>query len=378
MVEETHTHSHGPNPRSNTIEEAIRTFLSRYEATNTRRSYQRALNEWQSWLRDRGVKRVNNIDVLTCRQYARYLSHWSHGKTDHEDSISASTAHSYYSRVRAWLSFCRDDELITTNPAKAGRATDELPEDNKDPDRQFWSERDRKALLSFVDRRVDRTLDGDTDFERVRVFRDRAVVRTLALSGVRGAEVFRVADDPKRDGIAWNDIDFNRGTIRILGKSREQEYAQLPSAAVTALKRYRQVLDPPTDDYPVFPTEHAPSKYAAVREQVADADAKLDDASVDDVIREHEVVVPSITTAGARNILERLCDDASLSIDGDYLKPHGGRRGLGHQLYEQGHAELAQSALRHKSIDITYEAYSDLRASDVAESVDDVLDGGKE
>jgi len=376
VTKKTQTPSDRQNPRGSTITDAVDTFLSRYESTNTRRSYKRALDEWQSWLQRQGVDRVENIDVLTCRQYARYLSQWSHGRTDHDDTISASTAHSYYSRVRAWLSFCRDDELITTNPAKAGRATDELPEDNKDPDRQFWSERDRKALLSFVDRRVDRTLDGDTDFDRVRVFRDRAVVRVLALSGVRGAEVFRVSDDPKRDGVAWNDVDFDRGTLRILGKSREQEYAQLPSKAVDALERYRQVLDPPTDDYPVFPSDHAPSKYAAVREQVENPDAKLDAAdSVDDVIREHEVVVPAITTHGARTLLKRLCDDADLSIDGDYLKPHGGRRGLGHTLYEEGHAELAQSALRHSSIDITYEAYSDLRASDVAESVDDVLDG---
>ena len=34
--------------------------------------------------------------------------------------------------------------------------------------------------------------------------------------------------------------------------------------------------------------------------------------------------MPSISTAGARNIMQRLCEEADLDIDSEYLKPHTG------------------------------------------------------
>ena len=58
----------------------------------------------------------------------------------------------------------------------------------------------------------------------------------------------------------------------------------------------------------------------------------------------------------------------------DYLKPHGARRGLGHELYANGHTELAQSALQHASIETTHESYSDIKAAETAQQVDDVLE----
>jgi integrase len=53
--------------------------------------------------------------------------------------------------------------------------------------------------------------------------------------------------------------------------------------------------------------------------------------------------------------MKRLCTDADITIDSEYLKPHGGRRGLGSQLYAED-AELAQELLRHESIETTHES----------------------
>lgn len=204
------------------------------------------------------------------------------------------------------------------------------------------------------------------------------------MSGVRGAEVFATSEDDRRNGVRWADADLDAGTLSVLGKSREHEYAQLPERVCTALERYRSVSDSPSEDSPIFPTNHAPSKYSAAREQLAaehDLDADrieelLEEHAIDDIIREYAVVLPSISTTGARNLMQRLCDAADLDIDGEYLKPHGARRGLGHELYSKGHAELAQSALRHSSIETTHESYSDIRATETARRVDDVLDEG--
>ena len=143
---------------------------------------------------------------------------------------------------------------------------------------------------------------------------------------------------------------------------------------------YRTVLEPSTDEWPVFPSAHAPSKYRAVREQLSqqgvsdgEIEAILDDNDVKTVLRVHEIIPPTLSTNGARNLMKRLCEDANIDVDGDYLKPHGARRGLGHELYANGHAELARSALRYASIETTHESYSDIQAAETARQVDDLL-----
>ncbi|MDL0145139.1 tyrosine-type recombinase/integrase [Halobacterium salinarum] len=363
-------------PGGTPIETAIQQYLDSVEAGNSRKNFQSTLATWRIWLRkERGVTSLENLDILDCRRYARHLK-----QRARDGDLKASTATTYYAYVRAFLTFCVADEHLDANPAKAKRATDELPEDLGDADRQFWRGEERRAIMRSVDERVDHALDEEADVTRERAFRDRAIVYLLGLSGVRGAEVFAEPSDDKRTGITWGDVQLDAGAVRVLGKSREYEYAQLPERAATALERYRTVLDPLTDEWPVFPSAHAPSRYRAVREQLAhkgvpddEIETILERSDVDTVLREYDVVPPALSTNGARNLMKRLCEDADLDVDGDYLKPHGARRGLGHELYASGHAELAQSALRHASIETTHESYSDIQAAETAQEVDDLL-----
>ena len=366
----------GATPGKTPIETAIQQYLDSVEAGNSRKNFRSALAAWQRWLREeRNVMSLDDLDVLDCRRYARHLK-----RRARDGELKASTATTYYAYVRAFLTFCVADELLDTNPAKAKRATDELPEDLGDAERQFWRKGERQAIMHYVDDRVQRALDDEADVSRERAYRDRAIVYLLALSGVRGAEVFAEPSDEKRTGITWGDVELDAGAIRVLGKSRSYEYAQLPEKAAAALERYRPVLKPPTDDWPVFPSAHAPSKYRVVREQLSHEgfsnnkiETILENSGVETVLREHEIVPPTLSTNGARNLMKRLCEDADIDVDGDYLKPHGARRGLGHELYANGHAELAQSALRHASIETTHESYSDIQAAETARQVDDLL-----
>jgi integrase len=71
--------------------------------------------------------------------------------------------------------------------------------------------------------------------------------------------------------------------------------------------------------------------------------------------------------------MKRLCDDADVTIDGEYLKPHGGRRGLGSQLYAED-AELAQELLRHESIETTHESYREQNVLERRERLHDILE----
>lgn len=368
-----HPPQSGSTPGENELKTAIHERLKGIESGKYRANTEHVLVEFAQWLHEeRDVNSLNELSSTDCRRYAQYLR--EQVRND-EQALSASSANTYYAYVRAFLGWCVRDGRIDTNPAAQNQATEELPEDSDRPNRQFWKERDRKALLSFVDQRVDESFEEQSNVPQHRAYRDRALVYLLALSGVRGAEVFNAPEDERRNGLRWSDVDLENGTLEVLGKSREYQHVPLPKRVCTALERYRRVAEPPALDSFVFPTEHAPSKYAAVRDRLKDADELLATTDINEVIRDQQITVPSISTAGARNLMRRLCESAGLDIDGEYLKPHGGRRGLGHELYSKGHAELAQTALRHSSIETTHEAYSDIQATETAKKVDDVLDG---
>lgn len=203
---------------------------------------------------------------------------------------------------------------------------------------------------------------------------------TVAYSGARGGELVRDPNDARRNGLRWKDVDLENGITTVLDKG-DQEFVQasLPPQAVTALDRYRMGLDPPTEEWPLFPTKHRPTVFRMAREALADEGLSqeeiedlLEEKGVDDVLREYETPPPAITTDGARNLMKRLSAKADIpGIDpseGEYLEPHGGRRGAGDTLVREVGWEAAQNLLRHNSPEVTIEAYSRISASETAES----------
>ena len=364
------------------LEDSVAVYLRSIESGNYRRNAESVLGSWVEWcVTERAVDSVEEVDVLDCRHYARHLKALAR-----EGELKASTARTYYATVRAFLGFCVDEELVATNSAAVKRAVDELPTETGDPNRQFWGESERHQLLEHVDARARQTLEGEgsdgwADVDRRSAFRDRAIVYILAFSGVRSGEVFSDPADTDRNGVQWADVDLDSGTLTVFGKSRTYEHAQVPDDAVEVLTRYRRVLNPPSKRWPLFPSNHAPSLYRTVRTQLSAREYTADEVEslltesddVYTVIREHGVVPPSLSKNGARSIVERLCTQAGIEVDGEPLKLHGARRGLGHELYRNGHAELAQSALRHTSIEVTHDSYSDIQASETAEKVGQVL-----
>ncbi|WP_276256738.1 tyrosine-type recombinase/integrase [Halomontanus rarus] len=214
----------------------------------------------ETYLTRNGTDVVESIDVYDCRRYASKLD-------DDEEAgdIAASTAHTYFD-------YCVREGLLDTNPARKNRATENLPEDRGERERQFWDPADRQQLFQFVDRRVDSALEPPRVPSQILEQRmcDRAIVYVLGKTGVRGAEVFAVSGDETRNGLRWADVNLEDGVFRVLGKSRNIEAAPLPSRPQEDLSRWQDVLEPPTDEWPVFPSDHAPSKYARFREGLED------------------------------------------------------------------------------------------------------------
>lgn len=373
--------SSGGFPGGEAMADALSERLRAIDSGQYRRSTERAVTLFAEFLATRrGVTDLAAVDVTDCRRYAQFLRQCARGDPPpgFDLDISASTASGpYYETVRAFLGWCVRDERLDANPAAPARATEPLPDPHGDPDRQFWDREARESVLRAVeDRARDALADADDPRSRgVRAaFRDRALVYVLALTGVRGAEVFRDPADDHRDGLRWRDVDLDDGVARVLGKTRERQTAPLPGASADRLDRWRAVLDPAAD-WPVFPTLHAPTLSARLREVAGDeaVDARLGEGGLLAAAHHLEVAPPALTVDGARSVMRRLCAAHGVAVDGEYLKPHGGRRGIGGAVYRES-AELAQDLLRHRSLEVTYESYTDIDAAETRAAVDRVLE----
>ncbi|MFC7060020.1 tyrosine-type recombinase/integrase [Halovenus salina] len=211
-------------PRNDGLEKAIQDRLADLDSGKYKRNNAHVLRLCAEWLRrEHDVNRVEEITSQDLRQFARALRECM----DNEKSnINAgSTVTQYYDYVAAWLGWAVRDQYLDRNPARTETATEPLPEVSTDPDRQFWSDREREAICATTDQLVDVALDNPDEQARRQAYRDRALVYLLAYSGCRGAEIAAVNDDEKRNGLRWRDLNLDDGIISVYGKSREWEEA---------------------------------------------------------------------------------------------------------------------------------------------------------
>lgn len=356
------------------LEPAIDAFLrSGNKSGNYRDALERVLTQWRQRLEERDIETVDQVDKRTMANYAQYLSQRvAAGTNAHtDDGISAATAWTYYDYVSAFLSYCVRWEHLAENPAQKGIALNELPPRPKkrSGDQQFWSSDDRKSLCHYVDQRAREAVD-EKGLDALEELRDRALVYVLAYSGVRGGEVLADPRDDRRSGLRWKDVDLENNQLLILGKNQQIEEAQLPPLAHGSLERLERALRPASDEWPVFVTNHAPSLYGALPEEAE----KNGECAPLELLREFEKTPPSLSTNGGRSILKRLCEAADIEIDGEYLKPHGARRGVGETIYREHGAAAAQRTLRHADPRTTSQMYAHIEASELAEETDAIFD----
>jgi integrase len=365
--------------RGDSVDSELVAAIDRYlraggESGQYRSTAESVLSQFETWLRRRGKDSFDSFDEEGEQLLRRYADRLAQ-RVD-AGGISASSAQTYFNVISGFLGFCVRDGDLARNPALSNRAREPLPRDDEDHTQQFWSRDVRQRLVRHADDAAYEAIEREGSDARGAV-RDRALVHVLAYTGVRGAEVFRVSGDDRtgRQGLTWDRVDTDAWTFRVWGKAQEWEDVSVPKQAREALRRWRQVQRPPSGEWPVFPTEHAPSKYAAARDALgeAEANALLEDADVDDVLREHDIAPPAVTTEGVRRILERVAEAAGVDVDGKPPLPHGARRGLGDELYRKDRG-LAQDVLRHRSLRVTRESYSYIEAEELGERVGDILD----
>ncbi|WP_135855181.1 tyrosine-type recombinase/integrase [Halorussus salinus] len=380
--------SRSDQPLDGPLEDFLTDKSKGNDSGNYRRNAEQVLNKgdqnWIDWMHEeRSTYTFAALDVDDLEAYARHLKR----RTNDVNGLAASSARKYYDYVRAYLSWCQRREYLADNPAAKDRATDALPDDDQRSEhtQQLWSPAQRSSIMAYVNERASKAIDeegGDALAET----RDRAFVATIAYSGVRGGEILSDRNDDRRDGVRWTDVDLDRGTMTILEKG-SQEYTQtgVPKQAVSALARWKQVFDPPSEEWPVFPTLHAPSLSSTVADGLdaegyddEEIEARRADATALEVCYAEDIAPPALTTAGGRNLMKRLSKAADVpdlnTDDGEYLELHGGRRGAGDTLVREKGWEQAQKHLLHADPKTTMDAYSHISAEETAEEAGEAFD----
>jgi len=283
--------------------------------------------------------------------------------------------------------------------AQRASATAPLPEDDgrKPGDQQAWTPEQRHALARHVDEQAREaikaytTLPDDVDslntqrarYAALKAARDRALVFVLAYTAFRVGEFLRAPDDPRRRGVRWEDIDLEDGSMDVYRKKQQWDAASLPDPVISPLRNYRKLLDPPTERWVVFPTLDQRILAGLVQEELADRGEHAD--AIDERREEYardlllafdeNIRPPSITTDGARSILQRLSEAAEIDIDHpkhDYLAPHGGRRGMGEALVRAFGYTVAARYLDN-SEEMVRERYSHIEAGELGDVATEAL-----
>jgi integrase len=375
-----------PNPpefdtRDQALADGLKRYVTSLESGASRQTAQTVLSWWVEWASTHGYDDLTVLDdddegVQALRRTAQELRS---RVEDPDDTLSSpSSARTYWNILSAALSYLVDDQLLSHYPARANAARAPLPTDPGTPDtQQFWTADQRDTLITFVDDRAYQSIESD-DLDHTKPVRDRALVALIAWTGVRGAEILRSRHDDRegRNGLRWSRLNLEEWTLTVRGKSNEWEPVGIPPQARSAIERWYSVLQPDSA-WPVIPTLHRPTLAKTATDALESTNRDVEDVRTEGqswlaLLRELEVTPPAMTVDGGRSLVERLAEEADVENNGEPLRLHGARRGLGRELYQHS-AELAQTQLRHQSIKTTKQSYHHVDAAVQGGVVGDLL-----
>ena len=332
-----------------------------------------------------------DLDERVFREYARHLAG--------DRGLKQNTVQTYYAYISAWCGWCVNEGYLEAHYAQRASATAPLPEDDgrKPGDQQAWTPEQRHALTRHVDQQAREAIEAYTTlpdevdtldeqrahYAALKAARDRGLVVVLAYTAVRVGELLRDPDDPRRRGVRWEDIDLEDGSMDVYRKKQQWDAASLPDPVISPLHNYQQLMNPPTDRWPVFPTLDRRTLAGLVQEELADRGERPDaiDQQRGEYARDllltldEDIRPPSITTDGARSILKRLTEASEIDINHskhDYLAPHGGRRGMGEVLVRAFGYTMAARYLDN-SEEMVRERYSHIEAGELGNVATEAL-----
>lgn len=209
------THTSSPIKSVGDLTVNIASFARHIRAENlspaTLDAYVGAVEQFHLFLQDQGMP----LDLFNIRR-----EHVEHFITHVLERRKPATANQRYRGLRSFFVWAQAEGEIKSSPM-AQMKPPRIPE-NPPP---LLREEDLKSLLD--------TCERGQDFESRR---DAALIRIFVDTGARLAEVTNLRWDPENE--TENDIDLERGLLRVLGKGRRERVLGIGRKTVRALDRY--------------------------------------------------------------------------------------------------------------------------------------------
>jgi integrase/recombinase XerC len=225
-----------PETKSPTISDLMDAYLrmvERSRSKHTKLSYKNALHIFRDVLLKRSLNPdTTPIEKLAEDSFAKFV--------DHLNDYAPATEQLYLQAVKGFYLYVDAEKLIDVNQSRltvllrqrSRRAGTRIP--------QFPSE-DIETLLAKVqvveNLLISASPDEETENVKLRAYRDRAFLVTLADTGFRVHEAC---------GLRRGDIDWNEGRAVIIGKGNKEAVVRFTSRSLQAIKDYlsqRAVLD---------------------------------------------------------------------------------------------------------------------------------------
>ncbi len=156
------------------------------------KNYEMLLGKFVDYCIENQVVNVEENTYSHVRQYLLYCQ---------EKGDKASTINSKLLRVRAFLNYMVECEVIKNNPAK------KVKKQKDDVKIEVFSDEQVKQILNFYRRIKQR----DKSYV---AYHDYMIIVTILGTGIRRGEIIN---------LQWSEVDFINRTISIFGKSRRKE-----------------------------------------------------------------------------------------------------------------------------------------------------------
>jgi integrase/recombinase XerD len=191
---------------------AFQDFLDDRKFKNTTqkniRNYQTLLGEFVNYCIEHEVVNVEGITYSHVRQYLLECQ---------EKGNKAGTINTKLLRIRAFLNYMVECEVIKSNPAK------KVKMQKNDVKIDVFSDEQIRQMLNFYRRIKQR----DKSYV---AYRDYMIIVTILGTGIRRGEIIN---------LQWSDVDFIKKTISVFGKSRRKETIPITDKLTKELAGYQ-------------------------------------------------------------------------------------------------------------------------------------------
>ena len=201
----------------------------------TIRNYGQALAEFCKWAK-KDHKFSGDFSKITRRQVRDFI-------IEKQNTHSRRTLHNHISALRSLFRRLRTLGTVTANPL-TGLVLPKLPKSLP----KYFTEKQAREFLDGPKRLME-----NEQISEAEAARDTAILETLYGGGLRVSELC---------GLNRGDLDFEAGTVRVMGKGRKERVVPVGEVAMDALAAHLDLSPAGAHDAPVFAAPRLPRLYS--------------------------------------------------------------------------------------------------------------------